>query len=738
MLHAKIAALLGIYEEQQMFTSWIKPTIASLAFFLAASLCWMQGQETITKQKTILDTTALRLAPADCAYFTNSLKLKDRLLSLWNTKAAQQIWKTPLVQAGWIEVEKKWTEQSGPVQGFLAQKENQELFQLLLDMTSEECFMMGGANLAPFTDLMSGIFSNMYAGSIISTFDPTHDPVTSRIRAVLEALQEDLENVKAPDIIIGFKVNDAKIAQRQLARLAVLLNTAALAVPQLTGNVKNEKIGTSSFTTVTLDGAKFPWELIPWSDVEDEAGEFNELKEHLKKVKIKLCVGYHEQYILFGVGESLEFMKGMGKGKKLADIAEFQPLMKNLDKQIHGVSYSSKEMNSRSGFTEEQSAAMVDQFTKMLEDSDLEDDDREAIQKDIEDLGKDIYRLMGHEPGAAMSFSFGTDRGEETMAYQYSIDRRTNYSKPLDILQHVGGSPLLAVAGRSMYHPQTWDIVVKWVKKGEHYFREYALPMVEQTLGAEWTKNIETLLDDLHPVMKRLDQTVRINFIPALSEGQSAFVIDNRLVSTQWHQALPTSKQPLPMLEPAILFSVTNREKLKQGAADVRSIFNDSMKLVQKLHPEDIPEIHWPAPESRKIDDADLFWYAFPDEAKLDARLRPSAALGKNICALAVSNEHAIRLLQLTPLNIDSKPLADLKRPLSGATIFHMAGLLDTAVPWVTYMLEQPEMSNMRNYAKDVQTIIQSLKYIQSYSSATFMEGNATVTHSEWRVKDIR
>lgn len=720
-----------------MFTSWIRPALTILTLVMLTSLCWMQAQETVATKATILETTALRLAPADCAYFSTSLKLKERLLTLWNTKAVQQVWKTPLVQAGWMEIEKKWTEQSGPVQGFLAQKENQELMQLLLDMTSEECFLLGGSSLASFTELVTGIFSNSYYASFFSVFNPTRDPVTARIRAILEALQENLENVKAPDIIVGFKVSEPKVAQRQLARLSVLLNAAALAVPQLTGNVKNEKLGDSNFTTVTVDGAKIPWELIPWNDVEDEPGEFDELKDHLKKLKFTVSVGYHDGYIICGVGQSLSFLKSLGKGKKLTELPEFLPLKKNLDKRIHAVSYSNKQMNAGSGFTKEQADALVEQLTKELEESDLEEDKRESIQKDLEELAVDLYKLMGHEPGAVMSFSYNTERGAETLSYQYSIDKRVNFSKPLDLLQHVGGSPILAAAGRSMYRPDDWNIVVKWAKKGDEYFREYAMPMIEQTMGAPLAEQIEKLLNDMIPLWKRLDQTTRNNLLPALAEGQAGFVVDNKLVSTQWHQDLPVSKHPLPMLEPAILLSISNRDKLKQAASDVRSIFNDAAKLVHEMHSDDIPLIKWPAPESRKIDDADLYWYAFPDEAKIDGRLKPSVGLSKNFCALTISNEHALRLLQTTPLIVEGGPLADLQRPLGGAAFFHMAGLVETAQPWVNYMLEQPAMSDMSKHAKDVQTIINSLKYIQSYSSATYMDGQATVTHSEWRVKDI-
>src|SRR4051812_27318057 len=128
----------------------IRSLIAISLLSLLALVTWVAAQDTKsltpTTSANILQTTALRLAPADSSVFSTSLRLKDRLLGLWNTKAIQQIWKTPLVQAGWLEVTKNWQQQAGPMMGMLERKENKELLQLLLDMASEECFMLGGSN----------------------------------------------------------------------------------------------------------------------------------------------------------------------------------------------------------------------------------------------------------------------------------------------------------------------------------------------------------------------------------------------------------------------------------------------------------------------------------------------------------------------------------------------------------------------------------------------------------------
>lgn len=721
---------------------WKRSFILVILTAMVVGLCWAGASEpaipTAKVQADLLTTTALRLAPADCSYFSTSLRMKEQLLQLWNTKAIQKIWNTPLVKAGWSEVVSNWEQQSGPIQGMLEQKENQELLHLLLEMGSEECFMIGGPKLPKFITTLGNVVSTAIVSSRLSEAfgEPMESPFEI-LREVLSALQDDLDNVVVPDLALGFKVSDPKVAKRQVARLAVVLNAAALAVPPLTGNVKSQKVGEDNLTTVTLDGAKIPWNQIPWELIEENAGDFDELRDHLKSMKLTVYVGYYDGYIVVGVGDSLRFLESFGKSKKLVDQPELAPLKQHLDKKVIAISYSSKRMNAGSGFTRADADDLVSQLNKILEESSLEDDIRERLEKDFKELGNDAFKLMGHEPGATLSVSFQTDRGLESFLYQYSPDPSRDFSKQLGLLNHTGGDPLLAMVGRSIVHPEHWDILVKWIKKGDGYLRKFGFPMIEQMAGEDTVKKIEQVLDGIAPSLRKIDETMRTNLLPALADGQSGLIVDNKLVSTQWHRDMPSSPKPLPILEPALILGVSDRDKLVAAAIDIRQAFNDMAKVVHELDPDEIPSIHWPAPESKKIDEMTLAWYSFPDELKLDGRLKPSAGLSNNLCALTVSNEHAMRLMQATPLKVEGGPLMDLKRPLASATYFRISGLMDTADAWTDFMFQESELKEHKEHAKDVKTIIQSLKLFHTYSSVTYREKEMAVTHSELHVKDV-
>jgi len=59
------------------------------------------------------------------------------------------------------------------------------------------------------------------------------------------------------------------------------------------------------------------------------------------------------------------------------------------------------------------------------------------------------------EPGASMSFSFLTERGLERFCYDWTQELTDDGTKPLSILNHVGGDPLFLSVGRQKYSPKT-------------------------------------------------------------------------------------------------------------------------------------------------------------------------------------------------------------------------------------------------------------------------------------------
>ncbi|HMF14912.1 MAG TPA: hypothetical protein VKE94_21500, partial [Gemmataceae bacterium] len=227
--------------------------------------------------------------------------------------------------------------------------------------------------------------------------------------------------------------------------------------------------------------------------------------------------------------------------------------------------------------------------------------------------------------------------------------------------------------------------------------------------------------------------------------GQSAFVLDGKLKSKQWHLALPESEKPMPMLEPAIVLGVSDAALFKKAAGEYRSIVND---LIAKLHdekPDQIPKFEIPIPEVKKIKAGSIYFYGLPPPLGIDSQIAPSAGLSESVLAFTISQNHAERLLTSTPLKVDNGPLADRKRPLLGAVYFDFAGTIDTLSPWIDFGARAAlpfarglDPDQAEDILKQVVTGLEILKVLRSYASATYFEDGKLVTHGETIIQDLK
>jgi hypothetical protein len=172
--------------------------------------------------------------------------------------------------------------------------------------------------------------------------------------------------------------------------------------------------------------------------------------------------------------------------------------------------------------------------------------------------------------------------------------------------------------------------------------------------------------------------------------------------------------------------------------AEYRSVANEWMAAIAKSAPQPPPITEVPAPETRKIKGGTLYFYPLPEAWGLDKQILPNAALSEKMAVLTLSQEHSERLLTATPLKTIGKPLADLKRPLVGATQFNFAGLVDLMVGWGDSAASlAPPDQRTEEAIKQARTVIEILKVFRGYCSARYLEGGALVTHSEWVFVDL-
>src|SRR5690606_27563431 len=99
-------------------------------------------------------------------------------------------------------------------------------------------------------------------------------------------------------------------------------------------------------------------------------------------------------------------------------------------------------------------------------------------------------------------FSFLTDRGVEGYTHDWTENKYYDGSRPLSLLDHVGGNPLLAYVARGKYSPEQYELVRKWAKKSFGYFEEFAVPQMD----AEGQETFKKMKEIGMPLVARVDK----------------------------------------------------------------------------------------------------------------------------------------------------------------------------------------------------------------------------------------
>jgi hypothetical protein len=693
--------------------------------------------------------SAIKEIPADASFYCSWMRNREQVQAVLASKAWAKLMSLPALAQAKEATEKQAKAAGGPLEKFeewAKDPENRELGDLLLDMLSNEIFIYGGGNVAEVGDTfaramtavqMEGFREGLreeLEGKKAGAMDTQIDE-EKIARAILPELAKKPESIAAPEIILGFKVTKPEVAVTQLKRLEKVVPMITDQFPDLKDRVKWTKVGEDDFLTLTIDSKlmKFDEQMI--RKYETKAGEYDALVKRIKDFQITISLGVRGKYVLLAVGETTAPVAKLGKGKRLIDAAELKPLAKFADQRVTGISYASKAFRSQTDWSFFNVQKWIAAAKDALPESSLKPDTQARVLKDLAALSKE---LKEGEPkaGASLSFSFLSARGREAYAYDWSEHPGRDGSKPLSILDHVGGDPLIVSAGRSKQDPEAWPRLVRWAKVAYGYFEDFGVPAMKP----EERKNFEDAMKITLPLLKRFDEVTGKMFLPSLADGQCAFVVDAKLSSKQWHSSMPPSATPIVAPELALVIGVSDAALLQKAMGEYRTILNEWIKAAQATLPK-TPLTEIPAPETRNIKGGTMFYYPLPEAWGLDKQVLPNAALAEKVAVLALSQEHSERLLTPTPLKVNGGPLADLKRPLAGATYINCAGLVDLLAGWAEAaapLAPAKDQEKVTDVLAQVRTVLEVLKVFRSYSSATYFEGDALVTHSEMVITDLK
>lgn len=718
---------------------------------LTAVCCWSALTATEVQIAVAGDPgglpASLELAPRDAAFYWAMLRGREQIEIIGRSKAWAKLKEMPVVQEALRQYEAAAARGEEPAARVEAARKNPQIAEILAtlaDMFGDEVFVFGGRGWTDGVDLIQELTSAVrYAGMIAELGGSEESAEQAQARAALEVLASRLDAIRVPATIIGFKVEDTERAQRQLDALATLLGRVTMMIPQLSGRFSRTTIGDDQFYTLNLDGTMVPWEEIPWAEareLEAEPGDVNEIIERLRALKLVIALGLRGGYLLVAWAESTDVIAELGSGPKLLERAELAPLKEHADARICGVSYLSDAMARQLGNNDREIDNLLQLLEGALPHSGLDEQAQAEILRDASALAEDLKAALP-DPGAVFSFSLLTGEGIEEFTYYHGEQLYLDGSKPLELMRHVGGNPLLAAVWREVHRPQDYDTVVKWIEVGYKYFEKYALPEMSPPQREQY----ERFAQRVWPLIQRADEVNRELLIPALKDSQRALVLDGKLNVQRFCQAVPPLDEPMPFIEPALVIGVSDPERLREACRAYREIFNGLVDALHETAPEDIPDFEIPEPKVKETSYGMLYLFPLPEEWGVDSKIVPNLGLGEHVAVVTISRDHSQRLLKETALKTDGI-LADADQPRAMAAVFDWAGLVSAATPWLELAARklirqemglEPDSPEGAVVMDQLHTVLDVLKTIRTCTFESYFEGDVLVTHSFMEVRDI-
>jgi hypothetical protein len=238
--------------------------------------------------------------------------------------------------------------------------------------------------------------------------------------------------------------------------------------------------------------------------------------------------------------------------------------------------------------------------------------------------------------------------------------------------------------------------------------------------------------------------------LPGLADGQCGFVLDAKLSSRQWFKGMPRAANPLPMLEPALVFGVSDPELVKKAFGEYRAIADAIVDKIKQMNPDALPaDFKLPDPQVRDNKNGEVYSYPFAKDLGVDAQLALNAGLGKHVAVLSVAPKHTAELLAAAPFEAEG-PAGETKKPLVAISYFDWASVVEAATPWIDYAVQQyyaartdgdngaAPPDGLRNTLSEVHGVLEVLQALRTVSSATYVEGKATITHTETHFRDLQ
>jgi hypothetical protein len=743
------------------FSFFSRQVLASFA--VAALVCLSAGPPCVRGAELVEQAHSLRAVPADAAFYSATLRLKEQLNIFRESKAYQRLMEIPVLQLAKMQITFQWEQATMPqvaqLRAYLDSPEGRDALALVKDMFSEEMFMYGSNDVAVLLELFMDL-NSINRTARIEAAASGEDAAQVTAERIMKVLDEHAEKLKVPSVVIGWRITDAERGERQLDAVHSLVRDVFdRERPELSSHLEREQIGGHEFLTLRIDGSMVPWDELreQAKNIDDE--QYDKWRELFSKKTLVVAMGVVDEFVLLSLGDSTEHLETFGQGDSVLSQPAIKRLEKHADERVASIGYVSKAFATALGSPERTVEDLAGTAEEVLNAAEVDDAKRAALVNEIRGLGEEIKKYMP-APGDTSIVTFLTSRGYEAYQYRFSPQPMWDSTRPLTILEHVGGDPTLFVAARSTDDAEDYEGAVEWITRIAKLVEQIA----ESKADPEAWQRYQQYRDRAVALLERLDRANREHLIPAFKDSQSAIVLDTTAQSEQWSNQIPKSPKPLPMFELAIVMSVSDAGHLRQGVKEYIDVLRDAMALAREIDPDEVPEFELPEPERQTLAaGGTVYVYPLPEEWGIDKQIAVNAGLNDTTAVISSSPATTERLLSEAPIQVNTS--LNLKRPAAVASHVQFADFVNTVRPWIDYGFDvatgklkleieeedaDAESENETNEQQaamvmqmgfvmpQIQQFLTFTTALRSASSVTYEDDGVWITHSETHIEDLK
>lgn len=732
-----------------------------------ATLLVLPAQAAENPKLAELDTSLNRV-PDDVAFYFGKFRGGEQIKMIVNSRAWAKLVESPAAKLALKTYEMQKEDTSTPVGKIAMMLEDaqiQDMLALLADMFDDEAFIYADQSFVKSLSFLQKIqrFSQREFGHIEKEYKNAHkllrefeqgqevqnvearQKMLQQLREIQHKIEigrtgrmfqfaaQNLDTFKVPTIIFGSKLDDTKRAELNLGKLEFFVSIGLMGLASqepgidLSGiQLSRQKINGGNFLVVTLSGKMIPWEqdrhLMEIVKNDENA---QKVIEKIKNENLVIAMGVQGDYLLVSVGSSLDELKKFGQGTPLVSRSEITRIEPYADKRFTEIAYWSKELTTLNFAYKKDADLALKYMLKKLDKTELPQEEKGTIRADLRKVSKEVKSILP-EPGAVSSVAYMTATGQEQYVFSWATGGPTE--KPLELLNHLGGSPILGIVVSCPFDVEKYDMMAGWVNTAWGYFGKYGLPQMPEAKQAK----IKEAVDLFGPIVADLNKTTREKFLPAFG-GEFAIQLDTELTLS----TIPEVNQPMPMVEPAIILSVKDPKLMDDALKSYGKTIGDALAIV-KMAKVKLPEL-----ATIKGDAGTRYVFSLPAKCSVHTEIKPTVGLGKETLVFAATPEAAERLMKKTPLTYGGV-LTDAKKPRVMAGCFAWKNLLTSARPWIMFAVEESLKERLEEcpltpneIRSQAETILDVLLVIRKITFESYRDGKVTIQHSQIEVKDI-